>query len=64
MPKLEKDFPYREYLYTVGVWGNDSIGIEVGSYGFKFLILSILIYVVRTFHLFLKFYMCNSSKQL
>lgn len=48
----------------MGVWGSDSIGIDVGKYGFMVLILSIFIYVVITLHLVLKFYMHNSSKQI
>ena len=48
----------------MGVWGNDSIGIEVGKCGFTVLILSIFIYVVITLHLVLKFYMRNSSKRM
>lgn len=48
----------------MGVWTYDSIGIEIDSYEFKVLIPNISIYGVRTLHLFLKFYMHNSSKQI
>ena len=48
----------------MGVWGSDSIGIDVGKYGFMVLTLSIFIYVVIALHLVLKFYTHNSSKQI
>lgn len=48
----------------MGVWSYDYIGIEIGSYEFMVFILNISVYVVRTFHLFLKFYMHGSSKQI
>lgn len=55
---IERVFIHYECL---GLWFHT---YKVGGYEFKVLILSISIYVVRTLHLFLKFYMHNSSKQI